>query len=1410
MQTIRIGTLLALFTGPISLLAQGPTVPPSQNIPQVRTAVPTVAGYQPYALSQSRADRIAPELRRMLNDLVGSADVQIDAVNNRIFVGGNPQIQQMAAQLIQNLDRPAAKQPPALPITQQPKTAAVVKGYAVPVQQLPYWINHLRQQYPLNTGVRVATDQRTGQLLVIAPEAIQSVIQRQLLGTNLAQPQSGLVTQPAQQPQPASPPDYTSASHQLQNINWLQFEKMLRQLWGDRLLLSSHENGQKSVVQMPETGDRRPVMQIDRQRGQLSIAGPKPMTEAWVQVAQALDAPANSPRKNLQLVPVKRADPDTVRKAVRLIDNAARAASQKNTTADAIRLHPRDGERRWGGDLITSIFQPAVQKEAPAAPQQQPAATPNKQPPETPQKQPPADPTKQPAPPAGEQPDPAAGIIATTTEDTGAIGPVRIEFVESLGVFIVSGNKRDVERVTAIIEEIESSVRDTQPEIVVYTLAHVNNRALSDLIAQIYTTVFGSWQSPVSITPLDKPNALLLIGRQESIDSVLNLIRKLDQPVPPSTQLKVFRLQHMSAIDAERQLQAFYGGATTGQQNQGTDARIGLGPRIRVIADYRTNSVIVNASPRDLAEIKLFLERIDVEETVATNQIKVFRLKNALADDLQPVLQEAITGQGAGQATPGGQAGGAGGTTSSTVAAQSSRLSILRIGEDGQTELNSGILAGVSVTSDANVNALIVRAPAKSMALIAELITQLDQLPNAEAQIKVFQLENADATNLTIMLQTLFGQQATAGQTGNAQSFAQNFAQAGTAGGETSLIPLRFAVDVRTNSIIVSGSMTDLRVVETLLLRLDEADIEARQTQVFRLNNAPAAEVATAITNFLNSQRQLIQQQLQFSQLVSPFEQINREVIVVAESVSNSLIVSATPRYFEDIVKVINDLDFRPKMVMVQVLIAEVELTDNFEFGVELGLQDSLLFDRGLASVGFPFAGQPLGNDLPGTFPASLATRSNLAGQAASTFAMGRTSAGLGYGGMVLSAANESVNVMIRALQDAGRIHILSRPQIMTLDNQEAFVQVGARVPRITGSTITQFGGTQNTTADEDVGLLLTIRPRVSPDGLVVMEISTEKSEVGPIEQGIPVAVTADGNAVRSPLILTTTAQTVVSAQSGQTVVFAGLMTKTQSDSNRSVPYLSDLPLIGPAFRFKANEERRTELLIIMTPQVINGEEDLDRIKTVESERMSWVLSDAIEIHGDVGLSGGGGRSTIIYPDTNPTGRGDSASENDSSSRSERSSNNPWKRLFRGFNNDDDDDDDTPATQTASGPRPEPSGTRSSQSNTTNQSRQPLGTPQPAPTTTSTLYPPPAYPSTTLPAAAPYSSASPVYYQATGHPPNQPVSQPYPSNGQQPVPAAYAPGRNPYPYQPAPAINPAQTANPNPPTPYGPAGYPLR
>ncbi|MCH8923140.1 MAG: type II and III secretion system protein [Planctomycetes bacterium] len=267
---------------------------------------------------------------------------------------------------------------------------------------------------------------------------------------------------------------------------------------------------------------------------------------------------------------------------------------------------------------------------------------------------------------------------------------------------------------------------------------------------------------------------------------------------------------------------------------------------------------------------------------------------------------------------------------------------------------------------------------------------------------------------------------------------------------------------------------------------------------------------------------------------------------------------------------------------------------------------------------GFGFNNQPLGNS--GSTQA-IGQASHIAAQALSTFAVGRINNELGFGGLVLSASSEAVSVLFRALQQNRRVEILSRPQIMTLDNQPAFIQVGQRVPRITASNITQTG-TVNTTVLENVGLLLGVTPRISPDGLVVMEIDVEKSEVGPEAEGIPISISASGDVIRSPRINTTTAQTTVSAMSGQTIVLSGLITKSYSETERRVPLLSDIPILGNAFRFTNVTETRTELLIIMTPHVVRDEKDAEWIKQIESARMSWVMSDVMEMHGDVGLRG--------------------------------------------------------------------------------------------------------------------------------------------------------------------------------------------
>ncbi|MCP4506995.1 MAG: type II and III secretion system protein, partial [Fuerstiella sp.] len=285
---------------------------------------------------------------------------------------------------------------------------------------------------------------------------------------------------------------------------------------------------------------------------------------------------------------------------------------------------------------------------------------------------------------------------------------------------------------------------------------------------------------------------------------------------------------------------------------------------------------------------------------------------------------------------------------------------------------------------------------------------------------------------------------------------------------------------------------------------------------------------------------------------------------------------------------------------------------------------------------GYDFNNNPLGNS---GSTQSTATAGNAAGQALSHFSLGRVNGDLEYGGLVLSASSENVSVLLRALDQSGSMEVLSRPQIMTLDNQQAFIQVGQRVPRVVSSSVTQFGQI-NSVELEDVGLLLGVTPRISPEGNVVMEIDAEKSKVGPERDGIPISVSADGAIVRSPRVDVTTAQTTVSAASGQTIVIGGLITTSNESLTKKVPWLGDLPLLGRLFRYDGYTNSRKELLIILTPHVIMGQSDAEYLKQVEMSRMSWVSSDVFDWLGAGPANYGtmdGGDVPTIYPDESPS-----------------------------------------------------------------------------------------------------------------------------------------------------------------------------
>jgi hypothetical protein len=272
----------------------------------------------------------------------------------------------------------------------------------------------------------------------------------------------------------------------------------------------------------------------------------------------------------------------------------------------------------------------------------------------------------------------------------------------------------------------------------------------------------------------------------------------------------------------------------------------------------------------------------------------------------------------------------------------------------------------------------------------------------------------------------------------------------------------------------------------------------------------------------------------------------------------------------------------------------------------------------------------------------SVTTASQIGGQGLSNFGLGRINSDLGYGGLVLSASSDAVNLLLRALRERRRLEVLSRPQVMTLDNQPAYIQVGQSVPLLQ-STSVGLGGSIAGVTYRNVGLIVAVTPRISPDGMVVMEIDAEKSQVGPASEGIQVGVTQNGAPIRQPRIDITQAQTTISAMDGQTVVFGGMLSTSNQIIQRRVPGLSSIPILGRLFRYDYSQNKKSELLIVLTPRVIRSGIDADSVKQLEASRMSWCLADVQKIHGESGMRGradlwADDETITIYPDADPAG----------------------------------------------------------------------------------------------------------------------------------------------------------------------------
>lgn len=755
-------------------------------------------------------------------------------------------------------------------------------------------------------------------------------------------------------------------------------------------------------------------------------------------------------------------------------------------------------------------------------------------------------------------------------------------------VIVDNATDAEFERIKQMIEQIEelAKIADVQTEI--YNLEHVDCAMLHGVLTTLYTEMFTTKQGRVVFYALQNPNAILIAGWGQAFKDMKDLIELFDQPIlDGSGTLRVVRLKYASADEIAGLLaDAFIAPQTTGTG--------GFAPRIRAFADVRTNSLVVQASPNDWQQVQDLLMELDVNKADTKLVTRVFPLKNSLAENIRTTIMDSILPAKQG--------------TLDTSAAKFPILELLSVDDSGKKLVESGVMMDVDVVADVYHNQLIVNAPEDCMEFMERLIELLDVAPK-KAQIRFFRVIHGDASQIMKTLQSLL---VTTDDPISTPTLPQ-------ADGEETFVPVRFAIDTRTNVIIAAAAPRELAIIEALVVALDSKDTAERVEEVVQLRNIQALVVAQAIDDYL-SQKQTLETA---SEVLSNYQLYESQVIVIPESISNSIIVSASPSQMENIMDMIHKFDQDPPQVVIQVLIAEVTLSNTEEFGIEAGLQDSVSFDRSLiTSTSGGTTGKPgfdiIGSSGPGQNMSSGGNNKNVAGQVLNNFGMGATSSSLGYGGFVVSGSSRSIDVTLRALREKNRLQVLSRPQVTAMDNQQAFILVGQRVPRINGTTTTNYGVQMNTT-DTPVGLILLVTPRVTKDGKVVMEIGAEKSSLGNDADATPI-YSQDGQVIKSQSINTIQAMTAISAKDGETVMLGGLLTSSKEKISRGVPYLSDVPLLGWLFRYDQEIVSRKELLIVMTPRIMHGSEDYAETMRKEVGKTNLDLDEAMQLNGNMGL----------------------------------------------------------------------------------------------------------------------------------------------------------------------------------------------
>ncbi|MCZ4255414.1 type II secretion system protein GspD [Sulfitobacter sp. G21635-S1] len=428
-------------------------------------------------------------------------------------------------------------------------------------------------------------------------------------------------------------------------------------------------------------------------------------------------------------------------------------------------------------------------------------------------------------------------------------------------------------------------------------------------------------------------------------------------------------------------------------------------------------------------------------------------------------------------------------------------------------------------------NLLILSDRGQNHARIEALIRRLDT--PRERPIEMVRLRNADAAEVLQVIQSM------------------------------QIVPddAAVSIDRRSNALIVSGSDSLVQQVRTLASRLDtqNANVASRAVE---LNYADATRLADVVTRAITNEQRV---------------ETDAAVRIIAETQTNTLLITAPPEQMGDIIEMVHFLDRRPTQVLVEAVIFEMSVIGFADLSAQFG---AILNDAIIGGVEFTLDGRP---SLTSLVSSVLNNTTNTV----------PTPGNGGYFGVgARNSSGEGIVGLLGAIASTNSTRLLSTPSIMTLNNQEAEIVVAQNVPFVTGS-FAQVGETAQpdnpfqTIERQDVGLTLKVTPQINADRTVRMEIEQEVSN-------LTNSKSSAGGEITARRALSTT----VLVRDGNVIMLGGLLENGSGSVSQRVPGLSKLPLVGGLFRGKNANKNQRVLLVMLRPRVVKDDHEARKITT--------------------------------------------------------------------------------------------------------------------------------------------------------------------------------------------------------------------